>query len=253
MSRPVRRVAVVGDDGTLRDAVTGAGGTLVPAADADAIVAVGEGGIREAVRSPTDGPPVLPVGSGRYAISRPDVATALRELLAERNRVVTHPLLSVTVDRDPIDSATGEQVIDQGRDGIDELAALDVAAVTDEPARISEYRIGFAGGRTATVRADGVVVATPLGSDGYARAAGGPTLEPAAGVSVVPISPFTTDAEAWVAADAVTLAVERDEVPVSVVVDGDPVGPFSPAEPLRVAADGRIRLFSVPTLRDGER
>ena len=276
MSGPVRRVAIVGDDATLPDVVGGldalrdvaeaAGGrTTGPStvgeteatgpvettdptdptdvADAaDAVVAVGERAVVDAILSATatdgdDPTPILPVGSGRYAVAGTAAPDAIRRLLADEVRTAEHPIVSVAVD--------GERL---GR------AALDVALVTDEPARISEYGVGFPSGRETSVRADGIVVATPLGSDGYAAAAGGSVLEPGTGLSVVPVSPFTTGAETWVVPEAVTLSVERDEELVSFVVDGERVGRVPANEPIRVEVCGRVPLLSVPTdpaSRDG--
>lgn len=251
MSQPVRRVAVVGNDESdgdgnglrdvVRDVVRDAGGELVDPVEADAVVALGETGIVEATRgtSTTGVPdmarvPTLPVASGRYAVSRPSAPDAIRQLLSGDARLVDQPLLSVTVDGDRL-----------GR------AIFDVALVTDEPARISEYRVSFPSGYETSIRADALVIATPFGSDGYAGAAGGPILEPGTGLSVVPVAPFTTDVESWVVPDEVTLSVERDEEPVSLVVDDDRRDRVPAHEPIRVAVRERIEFLSVPASRGG--
>ncbi|GAB7091328.1 NAD(+)/NADH kinase [Halorubrum luteum] len=252
MSQSVRRVAVVGDDAVLpdavdgldalRDVVTDAGGRLVESPEVDgaldAIVAVGEAAVIDAAlaASPSGDDsetPVLPVGVGRHAVPGTAAPDAIRQLIAGETRIVEHPVVSVSLDGDLA-----------GR------AAFDVALVVDEPARISEYGVQFPNGSGATVRADAVVVATPLGSDGYAGAAGGPVLEPDTGLAVVPVSPFTTGAETWVAPDSVTLSVERDGEPVSLIIDDTRAERVPANEPVRIRGSGRVPLLSTPAARD---
>ncbi|WP_144919818.1 NAD(+)/NADH kinase [Halorubrum salsamenti] len=259
MEASERRVAVVGDDevaSELRDAVRDAGGRLasperqsaesganaetgavaeakaVGDGDATLLVAVGEAAIRDAVVAAPDGT-VIPVADRRLAFDRDDAADALRRLLdgTEANdsvRRVTHPVLAV--DGGGVTSVR---------------AAFDVALVTDEPARISEFAVEFSRGRDESVRADGVVVATPLGSDGYANAAGGPLVEPDGGLSVAPIAPFSTRTDAWVAADRVRLTVEREGEPIALVVDGERRSAVEPHRPIEIEAVDRV-AFAVP-------
>ena len=126
-------------------------------------------------------------------------------LLAARDRIptVTHRPLSLSASDD---TAT---------------AVCDCALLTTEPARISEYRITTNGRSLATFRADGVVVATPLGSGGYNHAAGGPRLAPETGVAVTPVAPFATRADDWVCSPPLSVTVERDD-DVTVYADSRP-------------------------------
>ena len=101
-------------------------------------------------------------------------------------------------------------------------AVADCTLLTSKPARISEYAIEHDGRSVSTFRADGVVVTTPFGSDGYGRAAGGPRLAPETGVAVVPIAPFATKADTWVLQPPLTLRVERDD-DVTVFADSRPL------------------------------
>jgi NAD+ kinase len=93
--------------------------------------------------------------------------------------------------------------------------------MTSAPAKISEYAVHLDGERVEQVRADGIVVATPVGSDGYARSAGGPVVGAGAGLSIVPVAPFATLSSPWVLSPPLTLTVERDEGDVSLFLDGD--------------------------------
>jgi NAD+ kinase len=229
-------------------AVRAAGGRTVEAA-ADAVVAVGDGAIRDAllasapsdrrVPSPSarvDSPPpgrvdapVLPVREGRLAVDPATLQDAIRGLLDGDARRAERAVLSVEID--------GEAV---------HRSVFDVGFVTDEPARISEYAVGLADDREAAFRADGVVVATPLGSDGYANAAGGPLLEAGGGLAVVPIAPFTTRDDTWVVPDGVTVSVRRDAETVSIVVDGDRRGVVSPGRPVRIEVAERVETLRFP-------
>lgn len=242
MSEPTRRLAVLGDGdptAAIRSAATAAGARLVDRSEADAVVAVGDAALREAVRAAGDGRsvPILPVGDGRHAVSPEDsadrTAAAVEGLGGSAGAVggftrVAHPVLA----------------IEGGGDGRRRFAAADVAFVTAAPARISEYEIAFSDGESASVRADGAVVATPLGSDGYAAAAGGPVVSPGGGLAVVPVSPFTTRPETWVASGSVSVTVEREEEPVALVVDGDPRGTVDPHRTVRIEAVTTVDLLS---------
>ena len=260
MEASERRVAVVGDGeraselrDAVRDAARGAGveverlagpasataeamasGDETPdISDATFLVAVGDEAIRDAVVAAPDGT-VIPVADRRLAFDRGGAVDALRGLLdgSESDGSVgrvTQPVLAV-------DDGTDAPV----------RAAFDVAVVTDEPARISEFAVEFSRGRDESVRADGVVVATPLGSDGYASAAGGPLVEPGGGLSVVPIAPFSTRTDAWVAGDRVRLTVERESEPIGLVVDGERRGTVEPHRPTAIKTVDRVS-FAVPS------
>jgi NAD+ kinase len=215
----IRRVAVRGADA---DVLADTDLEAVDIADAEAVVAVGEDALTGAALS---GPtvPLLPVGvdGALHGITRPGLADAASALAAADYDTATHPVLSVTVD--------GEQ---RGR------AVLDVTLMTTEPARISEFSLTADGRRLAEVRADGVVVAGSFGSAGYTSAADGPLLAPGAGLSVVPVAPFTTRANDWVVPGPLEMAVERDEGAVSLYADRGELGTVAPHDPIRVETDG---------------
>jgi NAD+ kinase len=237
-------VGLVSDDdvGTvgLREAVRGADADLragsaagVLDADTDAVVALGERALVDLVAAGLDSDrPVLPVDAGASVRSVPRSAApgAVEALLDGSWTPVELPLLSA-----------------QGAD-----ALFDFTLVTSEPARISEYTVVSGEERVATVRADAVVVTTPTGSPGYAKAADGPVLAPGTGViGVVPVAPFATDADHWVLPDdAVRLVVERDEAPVELLADGRSVGTVPANEPIPIA---RERSLTVAVVEGSQR
>jgi len=221
---PPDSVAVLAaDPAPLRAAVVEAGRSVVDdAGDADAVVAD-----RAALRSLADDPPGVPVvavgeDAAPVTVSRDDLGAAL----SPSARRCRHPVVGVTVggaDRGP--------------------ALLDVSLVTAEAARISEYGVRASGRRLGAFRADGVVVATPLGAAGYAHAVGGPFVAPGAGLAVVPVAQFATDRSAWVLDPPVACTVVRDEAPVSLAVDGTTVGEVSVGDAVGVAVVDAVDLL----------
>ncbi|PSP76497.1 ATP-NAD kinase [Halobacteriales archaeon QS_1_68_20] len=211
------------------DAVTGSVSDVL-AADPAWFVAGGESALLELVRAGVDGP-VLPVAAGRgvASVSPAEATDAVQSVLAGDAVEATRRMASVRVD--------GEET----------AALFDVALVTAEAAQISEYEVLADDRRVARFRADGVVVATPAGSYGYANDVGGPVVEPGTDVgAVVPVAPFVTDADHWVLDLAsVSVNVHRDE-PVSVVVDDREWKSVTPGETVHLGLGEHLRLFRVP-------
>lgn len=240
----VTDVGVVGDDAVapttaaVASVVTDAGGTVVADtresvldADPDVVVAVGESSLLGLARSRPD-VPLLPVaaGSGVRSVPGDRFPAAMSRLRSGDWTTATHPLLSVTVD--------GESA----------PALLDATAVTAEPADISEYTVATAEETVARFRADGIVVATPAGTGGYARAAGAPVVAPETDVlAVVPIAPFATSIDHWVVpATEVTVTVERDEAAVEILADDRSLAIATVGDPVRFTRSGEIRTVVVP-------
>lgn len=197
-------------------------GTAVTA-DLEAVVAVGEAAVGDLARAGVDAP-VVPVDADPgFPASREGAFDALDRVLDGDGDPARLPVLSARVDG----AVAGR-------------AVFDVTLVTAEPGRISEYGV-VSGAPVDRFRADGVVAATPVGSRGYARAAGGPVLARGVdAVAVVPIAAFAIRADTRVLDPPVALSVERDEAEVSLFVDGRERGRVPPDRPVRVSADGRI-------------
>ena len=225
------RAALSGDDGTLREAVAAADGTVVADdAEPDVVVAFGERALVGAALGDLAAP-VLPVaaGEGRHSVPKVAATAALRAVADGESWTVPHATLDVAVG-----------------DGRRERALLDATLMTAEPARISEYAVGDGDRLVDRFRSDGVVVATPAGSGGYARAAGGSVLSPGTGLSVVPVSPFATMTDSWVLDGEALLRIERDECDVRLIVDGAVAGVVPSGTDIRVAVDGSVPLVHVP-------
>ncbi|WP_121742398.1 NAD(+)/NADH kinase [Natronorubrum halophilum] len=216
----------------------------VLAAAPSLLVTGGERDLSAVARVGFDGP-VLPVGdiSGIDAVARAQLPAALGAVLEGTATVSERSLLGVVVEGDDAGDDTSDDT-----DKTRERALFDVTLVTDEPARISEYSVESCGDALARFRADGVVVATPAGSHGYASAVDAPHLASAVdAVAVAPIAPFVTQTRRWVLPDDnVTLAVERDEGAVTLVVDDCSVDAIGVGSRVSITADGTLSTLSVP-------
>lgn len=235
---------------------------------ADLLVVAGETGRSSLATTPSAVPrlPTLSVdGPGPLSVPRSRLAGAVAAHARGDTWTAPHPVLEAVVDGERAGSAVA-----------------DVSLMTAEPARISEYAVaigvgdaGPRGGRAGSAnangngtgigegtpappptggapvrldsfRADGVVVATPLGSAGYARDAGGPIVAPGTGLAVVPVAPFATDSDAYVVRADVTLSVERDDTDVVLLVDDREARTVRPDEPVRVSPAATFPLVHVP-------
>lgn len=240
---PDGTVVVVGADAEAvaadaRDA--GLGATVVAAdavgdVDADAIVTVGEDGfVAVARRRPAT--PVLPVDAP------PGVGSVPRDgLTAALGGVADAPAI--------------ERTLFSVRAPDREVTAVFDATLVAAPTQMSEYavsaRVDGTERRIERVRADGVVVATPVGSAGHANAAGGPLVAQATGVAVVvPLAPYAIDRDRWVLAPPVRVAVEREAGAVRLFADGREVGPVEAGDAVEVAAAGTLSVVAVPGRQD---
>lgn len=191
--------------------------------------------------------PVLPVdaGDGVRSVSTARLPAVIDAVLAGAGLERQYSTLRVET-ADPVVSSDS----DSPSEPRPRRAFFDVALVTEEPARISEYSVTSQGERLAQFRADGVVAATPQGSHGYASAAGGPLLSNGLdAVAVVPIAPFVTQTRQWIAPhDGLELTVERDEGPVTLQVDDRSIGTVTAGSPISITTADPLSIL-VP---DGE-
>lgn len=115
-------------------------------------------------------------------------------------------------------------------------AINDVAVHRKVGERVAQLSYGLGGETVASVRCDGLVVASPAGSTGYNLANGGPVMAwGVEGMVVSFIAPHSLTARPLVVApnDAVAV-VNRSPSPVEVTVDGRPAGELGPGDSLRV-------------------
>lgn len=204
----------------------------VLAGDPDFVVAIGEPAVVAFVRADVS-VPILPVdtGDGIVDVSLDRAPTAIDRGLEAGFDVREWPLLEVAVDGEPV-----------GR------GLFDVMLVTTEPARISEYTVETPE-NADRFRADGVVIATPAGSRGYARAVGGPVLDSGAGgLAVVPVAAFDVRSTVRVARGDATLSVRvvREEGGITLLVDGEECGQVPADRPVTVHAADTLETVVPP-------
>lgn len=91
--------------------------------------------------------------------------------------------------------------------------------------RVVGFELSIDGNRVASMRADGVVVATATGSTAYALSAGGPIVAPGhGGMVIVPVAPHTLQARAIVTGPADVVEVVLNDprrADACVSIDGD--------------------------------
>lgn len=230
-------VAIRGGDADATAVVEAAGGRVVDPEAADLLLAIDEPAVLSLATDSTPCP-VLPVvsGGGLHAVSRSSLPAALESLADEAYRLVTHPILGLSID--------GSEIT---------RAVTDAMLVTSDPARISEYAVRTSDERVDQFRSDAVVVATPLGSSGYAATAGGATVAADAGLSVTPVAPFSTHTRTWVLQPPLALTVERDEDAVTLLADDREVRRVAPHEPVTLARTDSFELVRVPETGEQER
>jgi NAD+ kinase len=199
---------------------TGTADTVL-SADVDVVVTGGETTTLSVART-SPAVPLVPVAVGRGLRSVPAEATAdVAEALVDRDWVTeTHPIVAI--------ERAGSHIA---------RTVMDVTLVTAEAARISEFSVTAGDTHVGQFRADGVVVATPAGTPGYARRIDTPIVAPATDVlAVAPIAPFTTDPDHWIVPDDhLEVTIERDEAAVTLVADDRSVGPIDPDEPVTLS------------------
>jgi NAD+ kinase len=204
------------------------------AADPEVIVAVG-GAVADLVAD--RGAPEVPVVTVDAGEAFPDIAdpaAAVAALRAGCRDTVAYPVFGVAVGG--------------GHAG---YALLDAMVVTTGPGRISEFRID-ASGELGSFRADGVVVATPAGSHGYARSAGGPRLRPGSdAAAVAPVAAFTMSPDRWVVGLDVTIEItSQRDVPLSLLVDDERTA-IDPERTVTVTKRGSIDVIAADPGADG--
>lgn len=118
-------------------------------------------------------------------------------------------------------------------------------------ARIMEFRLQVEGMEATTLRADGLIVATPTGSTAYALSAGGPILHPALDAWVIaPICPHSLNLRPMVmpAALAMTLIL-GDTQNAHLTLDGQLEFPLAPEDQIRLRKSKHaITLLQNPDL-----
>ena len=202
---------------------------LGPGGDDLILVLGGDGSILRALaREAGSGAPVIGINYGRVgflaSIEPSDLERGLRRALEGDYVVISLPSLRVDSSDDQID------------------AVNDLALLRGGEARITDLTYAVDGEPVATVRADGLVCSTPVGSTAYNLAAGGPTVSWRVRCFVVTfIAAHHLDTRPLVIGGEESLTVTNSSVvdKADLLVDGQLVGALRPGRSLTVTLGGR--------------
>ena len=196
-----------------------------------AVVLGGDGTILRTARAMgTSGVPIMGINFGNLGFLAnpsdegvvPLVAAALADEAQREERASLR--VDVVCEGDEDEGESG--LVDAGARS---YFALNEAAFTrGVRGRIISCGFSVAGEHVASMRGDGLVVATATGSTAYALSAGGPLVAPSyGGLVVVPIAPHTLRSRALVTAPSDVVEVDLSENQagrdVAVFVDGEPM------------------------------
>ena len=182
----------------LADALGRRNGAPVAKMDAEAIVAIGgDGTILYALQHTRI--PILGINDGEVGFlteaPRAETERALRRLCAGEYFIEPRLKLAVSVEGEPIGECVNEVVVK-----------------TPRPSKILLFRVLVDGNEIETVRADGMIVASPTGSTSYALSAGGPLVDPGLeAMIVVPLAPFRLATRPLVVPARVTVRLSQEE------------------------------------------
>lgn len=201
--------------------------------DLDAVIGVGGDGtvLRAAAVAIETDLPLAGINVGRVgylAEFETDEVDVLAEALAADNLL--------EVERSTLEVAVGRH---RG------TAVNDVVVEKVISQRIVQIGVTIDGEPFATYRADGVIVATPLGSTAYSLSAGGPVLDPSLRALVLtPVAPHSLLSRSLVLDPraVVHLAVELDR-PARVNVDGRELTVVAPGDVVEVRQGSRSVRF----------
>ena len=196
------------------------------ALDADVVVAVGgDGTFLHTLRRTSV--PLLPVNAGTLGVLAEvdarlpnSLEAAVDRLLAGRYFLEERTKLAAELDARPLPDATNEYVVHATQVG-----------------KMGAFEIAFDGRPAGTIRADGLIVATPTGSTAYALSSLGPIVEPEVDALVLTaIAPFRVEARAVVLGGLRTVRIRSLRAGGSSVVlaDGDGEHPLGPRQAVTI-------------------
>lgn len=213
------------------------GAPLRPGGEDLILVMGGDGSVLRALaREAGSGAPVIGINCGRVgflaSIEREALELDLRRALAGEYVVLTLPSLSA-----------------EWADG--EVHALnDLALLRSGESRLADLTYAVDGEAVATVRCDGIILSTPVGSTAYNLAAGGPTVSWRVRCFVLTfLAAFHLDTRPLVIGAEETLTVTNTALmgDCDVLSDGQKVGSLRPGRSISVGLRGsQVHLATFP-------
>jgi len=193
---------------------------------ADVLVAVGgDGTFLHALRRTSI--PLLPVNAGTLGVlaevdgrSPPAMESAVERLLEGRYFLEERTKLAAEIGAKSLPDAANEYVVHATQVG-----------------KMADFELRFDGRPAGTIRADGLIVATPTGSTAYALSSLGPIVEPEVDAMVLTaIAPFRVEARAVVLGGLRTVRIRslRPGGGCVVLPDGDGEHALGPREAVTI-------------------
>lgn len=185
----------------------------------------------------------------------PRLVRALNEatLKNERRLIVT---ASVTSEDDPTGVVVKHDDLSPERQGMNAASAVMLALneiVIDNfgSTRMLTFEVNVNGALLGVMRADGLIVASPTGSTGYAVSAGGPIIEPTSPVMLItPIAPHSLSVRPIIVDDGSEILIRarsNETRQALVVADGQEEIVASTTAEIRIKAfDKKLNLLRLP-------
>lgn len=188
-------------------------GNLGSLGESDAVVTVGGDGTVLLAQRLAPKASILGINLGRRGfladVQPKEAAEALRALRADKLQTNERQRLAAEADGKALPEALNDVVVCSGN-----------------PGKTATLIVSVDGREAMNVRCDGVIIATPTGSTAYARAAGGPVVDPKIeAIAIVPICPTHPRQSPMVVPpeSLVEVASARPGREALVFVDGNPV------------------------------
>jgi NAD+ kinase len=203
--------------------------------EADAIIAIGGDGTVLRAQRMAPGVPILGINLGARGflaeVETSEIREAIRRLIRGELRVVKRERLKSTIGRKRLPDALN-----------------DVVVAPEKLGKTISLAVKIEGETTLEVVGDGVIVSTPTGSTAYARAAGGPVLDPNLNSFVfVPICPTRHVISPLVLPfdKSLEVGLTMPKRCATVIVDGEKMAKLEYGEKITISRSERPATFFV--------
>ena len=207
-----------------------------------AIVVGGDGTMLAAARDLVPlGVPLVGINQGRVGfmtdIGYDDMRSGLGAILDGRFVLEERSLLDAEILRD-------------GKSMLRTLALNEAVVGKGAQGRLIEFELSLDGEFVYTLRADGILVATPTGSTAYALSAQGPILHPAVpALALVPLNPHTLSARPVSVSDKSVIEIKLARTPgvdAQTYFDGIALAELAPGDRLILKRSTHVLRFVHP-------
>jgi len=207
-----------------------------------AVVAGGDGTMLSAARDLVPlGVPLVGINQGRLGfmtdIGHEDMRAGLGAILDGRYVIEERALLDAEIQR-------------EGKSMLRTVALNEAVVGKGAQGRLIEFELSLDGEFVYSLRADGILVATPTGSTAYALSAQGPILHPAVpALALVPLNPHTLSARPVSVSDRSVIEIKLARTPgpdAQTYFDGFALAELAPGDRLILKRSTHMLRFVHP-------